>query len=234
MKVRAIIFAYDRSAMLLNLLRQLRGSGKFDSIVVYDDASTFDASEHVQLCTEYWRNDQNQGKRNFWKQWARALEYCKENPADMFVFMPDDFQNLDIDLAVFLHKSIVGGSGKYAPGQKPYAFNIINCGRTACWTPMHKHSKNVGGVKVSGVGFVDCGFFCNPSALGVLNYNIQEVPASWFDSPAKSSGVGMQLSKRFYTAGVSMYQPVKSLAYHGDHESKMHPHERKRNPLISK
>jgi hypothetical protein len=31
-----------------------------------------------------------------------------------------------------------------------------------------------------------------------------------------------------------MYTPKKSLAFHGDHESKMHPEERKKNPLISK
>ena len=30
-----------------------------------------------------------------------------------------------------------------------------------------------------------------------------------------------------------MYKPVKSLTYHGDHESKMHPEERKQNPLKS-
>ena len=31
-----------------------------------------------------------------------------------------------------------------------------------------------------------------------------------------------------------MMKPKKSMAFHGDHESVMHPEERKKNPLISK
>jgi len=56
----------------------------------------------------------------------------------------------------------------------------------------------------------------------------------WVKNPNLSSGIGRSLTFDFKNGNVPMYIPVDSLAIHGDHESQMHPEERKRNPLISR
>jgi len=59
-------------------------------------------------------------------------------------------------------------------------------------------------------------------------------PRDWFNHMENiSSGVGMMLSKRMHAAGVKIYKPKKSLAYHGNHESKMHGEHRTNTPLKS-
>ena len=47
-----------------------------------------------------------------------------------------------------------------------------------------------------------------------------------------SSRVGAQISKKLRDYG-GMYQVKETLVFHGDHESKMNPEERKKNPLIN-
>ena len=72
------------------------------------------------------------------------------------------------------------------------------------------------------IGFVDCGFFCNRETLEKIGFFMKQPPRDWFNRGENiSSGVGMMLSKRMHTAGVKIYKPKKSLAYHGNHESKM-------------
>lgn len=219
---RVIIFSYQRPEMLLSILKHLHG--KVDSVLVLDDKSTYDATEHKKYC-EYRRNPVNCGKRYFYRQWQRAMDYCKKNPADIFIFMPDDFENINIQGITDIHSMMKS---------RPYAFNIINDGREACWTPRFRKREQTGKYPSYSVGFVDCGFFCNTTSLQRLLYFVEPVPDAWFDTPEKSSGVGRQLSQKFMKANVTMYQPVKSLAYHGDHESKMHPNERLTNKLISR
>jgi hypothetical protein len=83
------------------------------------------------------------------------------------------------------------------------------------------------------IGFVDCGFFCNREALERIDFSLGSLPVDWFKYENRSSGVGMLLSTGFSSTRVKMYKPKKSLAFHGDHESKMNPQERKETPLIS-
>lgn len=234
MTIRVIIFACDRGEMLLDTLRHLNRFDSIDSILVLDDASKFRNTEHKKLVTEYRRNKTREGKFGFFRQWQRAMEYCRQYPADLVIFMPDDFERLDIGKIIQLHCAIVGGTGETRLSNQPYAFNIINDGRTTCWTPLQLNRRSVGGISVNAVGFVDCGFFCNPQALARIVWNIEKIPDKWFDHPGKSSGVGWQLSRKFFNGKVTMFQPIRSLAYHGDHQSLMHPNERKKNPLISR
>ena len=61
-----------------------------------------------------------------------------------------------------------------------------------------------------------------------------DIPKSRFNIKDISSGVGQYLTFAFNKAKVKMFTPIKSLAYHGDHESLMHKEERIKKPLISK
>jgi hypothetical protein len=134
--------------------------------------------------------------------------------------MPDDFQHIDIEAIKRIH----------ATNNTPYAFNIINDGRRKCWV-------NVACVDMGykyRVGFVDCGFFCGRETLEKIGFYMNRPPKGWFERGENiSSGVGMMLSKRMYEARIKVYKPKKSLAFHGEHESKMHKDERIKTPLKS-
>lgn len=223
-RVRVIIFSYQREEMLTKILLHLRG--KVSSILVLDDCSSYPEIKMEGI--EYRRAKERRGKRNFYLQWDEAFDYCKENPSDIFIFMPDDFLNIDIESILKIDQSLIQSS------KQNYAFNIINDGRVQMWTPIFRSPKQFGRIPGFSVGFVDCGFFCNEGTLKQLMYCIDQVPEEWFDNPHKSSGVGMQLSKRMVKAQIKMYQPLKSLAYHGDHDSVMHPEHRKQVPLKSR
>ena len=154
----------------------------------------------------------HRGKDLYWLTWNEMLEDCKKNEADIYLFMPDDFERIDIDKIKELHQK-----------RECYAYNIINDGREKLFNRQVPYMED-GDINC---GFVDCGFFCDRKALDVLGYHIDRPEVK-----EDSSGVGRALSNKFFLK-IEMYKPVKSLAYHGNHESLMHPDIRKKTPLIS-
>lgn len=205
MKIRAYITAYDRPEMLKQVVERFQ---EFDiEPIIYEDGVTHP----------------HRGKKGFWKTWDEILKDCKENEADLYIFTQDDCMNLDFERLREYHKRF-----KY----EPYTFHLINDGSHQRWGGFKKQEPVDG---VERVGFTDCIFFCNREALEAIGFHILPIKETrWRDFPNLSSGVGQQLTGRLHRAKVKMYKPVKSLAYHGDHESKMNPEERKKNPLISK
>jgi len=163
------------------------------------------------------------GKQEYWRTWDEILKDCEKNPSELYLFTPDDFLDLDIGRVLEIHERL---------SNRPYVCNIINDGRHQCWGGFKKQEP-VNGLEQ--VGFCDCGFFCNREALEATKWRIKPVPPErWERDPNMSSGVGQQLTYCFMNRKIKMYKPVKSLAFHGDHESKMNPSERLKNPLISK
>jgi hypothetical protein len=83
-------------------------------------------------------------------------------------------------------------------------------------------------------GWVDmCCYIAGRKYLNALNGRVTPVERSWAGREGKSSGVGMQVSRRLHQMGLSMYQVKKSMIIHDDHESVMHPGHRLEVPLIS-
>ena len=207
------IFNYEREDMFKEVLNHL----KHLNPVVLDDGSSYfiDYPNVIRF--------RNGGKKEFWRKWFVAFELAKGSDDDFFLFMPNDFQDLDLDMVMKLHD-------KYK--KQPYLCNIINDGREWCW--IQKPSEPIDQY-VRKVYFTDCGFFCNRKALERIEFTIDPVnPKRFKDRRDISSGVGQQLTMKFNRGGVKMYLPYKSLAKHGDHESTMHQEERRTNPLISK
>lgn len=228
MKVAIIISHYNRFEQIEITIDSIKCTLKSVDleIVVLDDGSDFGEIDTNRVF-KYFIQDDHHGKEGHVTHWAGKLEIALNMDAELFIFMPDDFERLDVNKIVKVHKEI----------SSAYAHNIINDGREVVWTgvnPVEVTIPNMPRYKFKRVGFVDCGFFCNKEALEEIDYSLPEVPDWWFDRPDKSSGVGYVMSKQFIDKGVAMYLPNKSLAYHGDHESKMHKIERKVNPLISK
>jgi hypothetical protein len=204
---------YDREHDLKRVVSHLNKNG-LDPII-YDDGSTYETK-----LPNYHRHE-HRGKKGFIHTWEDMLKVCRNNNADLYIFMGDDFHDLDLERLYKYHQQFK---------LYPYACNIINDGRTKCWTNLS--CLDMG--DYYRLGFVDGGFFCNREALDRINFSLGSLPNGWHNKKNRSSGVGMLLSTGFHSTRVKMYTLKKSLAFHGDHESKMHPKERKKNPLISK
>lgn len=192
--------------------------------LVFDDGSDFDLATIVPVGL-YDKRNTNGGKKNFWLQWSKAIGVSRSLNHENYVFIPDDFLNLDIDDLMVLADTWKDLS---------YSLNIINDGRTSCWGNHREGIKPISynGRIISEVGFNDCGFMTNRSVLEQIE--ITPVPDDWFDHPDKSSGVGHQLTKQMRELGIPMLAPDKSFATHGEHESVMHPGHRKDVKLKSK
>ena len=202
---RTYLFTYDRPKMLKERLQELNDKGIRP--IVLNDGVTFP----------------HRGKRNFWKTWHEVLQDAEKNEADIYLFMPDDFENLDVERIKDLHEEYKA---------KPYVYNLINDGREKCWTGIEpkKWTDNT-----ELIGFTDGAFFCNRQAFERIGFYMKDPKEKHFKRGENiSSGIGMMLTLRLNYRKVLVFRPYKSLAYHGNHESKMHPEERKNNPLISK
>lgn len=212
MKVLSFITTYDREHDLKRVVSHMNKHGL--EPIIYDDGSTYNTK------LPNYNRHQHRGKQGFIDTWKEILEVCINNDADLYLFMPDDFHDLDFERLYEYHKQFKA---------YPYACNIVNDGRIKCWTRLSCIDMG----QYYNVGFVDCGFFCNREALEQIDFTLGSLPAQWFINKNRSSGVGMLLSTGFVAARVKMYKPKKSLAFHGDHQSKMHKQERKNNSLKS-
>jgi hypothetical protein len=199
-----IVFTHDRPDMLQNLLKEIG----LEDTVVLDKHPAWD------------------GKRKFWIKWREAVKLALESNHDWFLFLADDFSNINMNAINQLATSIWDNH--------LVAINILNDGRTHCWG-MHSTGQpefDAYGITLKEVGFVDCGYLTNRHTL--KNLKIEDVGQWWFDRPDKSSGVGFQTTKQFRQLGVKMMMPTPSLADHGKHESVMHGDHRKETPLVAK
>lgn len=210
-----LITSYNRSEMLLSLLKEINGN-----VVVFDDGSDYDPAEHKKYC-RYYRYS-HQGKMGFWKIWGEMLRVAKKSKDDWFLFLQDDVTDVDISAIKEATENL-----------EHYGFNIMRRGDPMRgWTDIRPKRTNLNGLKAFQCGYVDCVFSTNRKTLEKIGFHME--PISPYRSYVKgvSSGVGQQLSERFVDAGIPMYFPKSSLATHGDHESKMHPN-RKVNNMIS-
>lgn len=159
------------------------------------------------------------GKNFFYLLYNLGIKIALKSKHDDFLFLPDDVCNLDFERIKDLHQRFKNDK---------YLINSINDGRDSCWVycnysaPNHKDLKHV--------GFYDCGGLMNRKTLEGFTLN---PPNKLFLQPSSSSSVGYQFTTYFNKLKTPMYTVKKSLCFHGDHESKMHPIERKKNPLIS-
>lgn len=204
------IFSYQREQMLKSVVRCLQDK----DYLILDDGSDFELPRMIKFPHE--------GKFGFWKKWAYALDHAKSTKDELFVFMPSDFLQLDLARLESLHLS---------HRHEPYVYNLIDDGRNKCWNNIPAKPYNQQTIQV---GFTDCGFFCNRTALEALEFKMFPISRiSFYLRSSTSSGVGRQLTKRLNRLQVKIFKPIKSLALHGDHPSLMHAKERLRNPLLS-
>ena len=215
MRIKVIIFSYERQEMLKALVEEVRQVPNV-SYSIIDDGSSF-------IFPDNFYQFEHGGKPMFWRLWDYALRSLKNDTSDIFLFIPSDFSDIKFSEIIARHNH---------HSRVSYAYNVVNDGRQNCWNLTKPHQIDQHTYRV---GFTDCGFFCNKSMLDKIGYHVDKVnPQRFVANKSISSGVGQQLTFRMRRYCVSIFMPVKSLAHHGDHASLMHPEERTKNPLISK
>ena len=210
--MKVIIITYNRHYELQRLLNEVK---HYDYHVIDDGSDAIPLVEKTRLTRL-----PHFGKEGFWRVYNFALAIAKASKHDDYIILPDDVYNVEFNRIKHYHELLK---------DKRYFINAINDGRDRCWSMPQFKAQNIEGLKHT--GFFDCGGLTNRNTIE--SFYLNPVLDSWFKSVG-SSGVGAQITKRMNIDKVPMYTPIKSLAYHGDHESKMHPEERSINPLISK
>ena len=208
-----LIFSYNRPDMLSRIINQCP-----ERPVVIDDGSSFKPDFFLKKCK--FHRLRHGGKSGFWYNWHYALQICKQSKDEYFTFLADDFYNVKWDLLNKIKQ------------EDSFAVNLLNDGRKNCFVVYPTKEVEFHGLPMLKVGFVDCGYYCNRSALEVLQFTMPPVDQKRFQRKYASSGVGSYQSLRFQVKRVPMYVPFKSFVKHGNHESKMHPQLRKKDPLI--
>ena len=96
------------------------------NILIVDDASDFDVYKFNDVAAIYQSNE-NRGKKGFFKQWQIALQYLLEDKTDqdLYIFMPDDFERLDVE-------RIIETANKMN-NDFCWLINLINDGRKECF-----------------------------------------------------------------------------------------------------
>jgi hypothetical protein len=223
-----IIFTYNRIDMLTNTLKEVREAWPDEKILVIDDGSDTPWAD-FQFISELFKAEilqfEHCGKQGFYKLWDYALHRCEESKDEYFTFLPDDYSQIDFERITDTRHTLT------MLRNYNWAFKIVNDGRGPQWTTFKEQGYSN---DLTLINWLDCSFHCNRSALFAVGYYIDQIPAGRFVREGISSGVGEQLTRRFNKAGVPIYRPIKSMAFHGDHESIMHGKERVVNPLTSK
>lgn len=222
-----VVFSYNREQMLKSLLSEL----PFE-IIVIDDGSDYSKDQ-----TDSWTMKLNhpltdfirtihEGKQGFWKKWLLARQIALGTDHDYFMFLPDDVSNVDIEA---VNKIISQGWD-----DRLFAMNLCNTGELYRWGKGREFQEDfaLAGRHWKQCDYVDGCFITNRETLQAID--IDPVPKEWFDRPEKSSGVGYQMTMKLRALNCPMMLPDRSLVYHGDHDSVMHPEHRKEVKLISK
>lgn len=109
------ITSYDRPRMLLRLLKELEG----EKIIVVDDGSAYDPTEHLNYC-DYYRVS-HKGREGFWVNWNLMLEIAKGTDDNEFIFLQDDLYDVELE--------------KLRRDHTKGCLNVLDVGKDRGWTP---------------------------------------------------------------------------------------------------
>lgn len=234
-QAHVVVTAYDRPDGLARVIDDLEREGLTGPRVhVYDDASP-----HIDqaldrrirgLGCELHRAERNHGKRLWWQWWNTIL-------ADLKPTLPEDGLLLALQDDVRLCRNFTAQAlDLFAGIDDPKRATLhlqVTAERagigTRCWTPVRATAHG----DVLRTGWVDMGaFLAHRRLFDALQWRLDPIPGSrWLRDDVLGSGVGEQISRRTYAAGLGMYQVRRSLVVHDHTTSQMNPSARFRWPM---
>ncbi|MBA3987682.1 MAG: hypothetical protein C0463_00940 [Idiomarina sp.] len=224
---------FNRLSFLKRLLSQLSDNvNNFRvRVEIFDDGSlepvqNYLDNQNYAFCDLIITRSSNHGKKKYWSLVNKIFKKLRTLNSRYYLYLGDDLEVVDN----FFAKSRSTWISIDDPDK--VSVNLLNDGRTSCWTGIERTEKQFGGLKVFQSQWVDMIMMFDEI---LILYDIEPIPLSrWKNKPNLSSGVGDYLSRRFDGLGYSLYQVSNSLVIHSDHESMMNPEERKINPLITR
>lgn len=238
-KIQIIITTFNRPGLLLSLLKNIKSESKGYnvSLLIINDHSSENYSKVISYLKRYFSNkfefyetEFNSGKICYWQIINLAYNLMTECRFDYCIQLPDDVTLVNN----FFGKSI--SCFEAISDKNKICLNILNDysrnGRSF-WTNFKTIEVEFSGYKLFRTGWIDLCFICKRKYFKALEYSILSVHPAWSGHKEKSSGVGLQLSRRLISQNYSIYQVKNSLVVHKDHPSVMHSELRKIQPLIS-
>lgn len=243
-RINIILTTYNRPEMCEKLLRQLHEQDDSHNlrmnVFVIEDAGAEHSglfappawhTTHFDYFNNIWHRKcmEHHGKEGYWELVNLAIFFSKQDSpdSDLLLFMPDDItiQPNFITELLRLWDSI--------QDENKMALSYLMMEKWKVkgnWTYQTPEPHG----EVWKTGWVDMAFIAPMKKFIELIYPLWPIdPHRWDNNPGLSSGVGQQISTRLLDTGCTMYHTDKSLCFHGDHESQMHPEHRKGTPLIT-
>ena len=225
-RVLVAITSYNRQQSLFNLVSHIMDESCNVDFVVFDDCSDFEGvNTHI---FKFIKSPEHRGKAGYWKTWQDIFNYCKsvQDKYSHFIFLPDDVEPCQnfIEKAVAAFDSIPNCTS-LSPLRTNYS--------------IYQGKSRWGGRTVEQQGdFIQSHFFdgcavVNHRFFEALNWYMMPIVAS--DDPYKSSGVGMQITKRLQEKGDRMFHVSRTMLtlVNDPTESIMNELERKRHPMVA-
>ena len=237
-KIQIIINTYQRPDMLLKLIKQINsyaGLYEFD-ILIFKDYSEVSYKKCIQYLHksfkwphEWIKMEQHCGKKNYWRIIDMAYRELKDKKYDYLFHIQDD---LGLE-PCFFQEAIRQWDAIRDP--KKSVMNLLRdySRNGPMWTTVVPELKKFDDVQVYSTGWVDCCYIAGRNFPGIMEWKLNPVSDAWSGNPEKSSGVGMQMSRRLVDGGYTLWHVKKTLVTHGAHDSVMHPEHRKHTPLIA-
>ena len=241
MKIAILITTYNRPDHLIRLLRQIdkqnADCGHEISLIIVADGPQqgYDEVNEYLICAgreTIIETPEHHGKIEYYKvinelyKTARMLHTFEH--FDYFIQLPDDVElHRDFFTSAIARYEVIRNYNKVC-------LNLLNDGRKQPgWVSMDPVAEKYGIIPVIRSGWVDMCFISTCKYFDALNWTIEPIDPEWSGNPQRSSGVGMQISRRLFNLRKDIYMVTPSLVSHDLHESKMHPEHRKQVPLVS-
>jgi len=240
MKIAVLITTHNRAEMLLKLLHDIERLKQELNITVFilaDGPQTgYDAVWKFASAKKEWivadSYPEHCGKIFYFTLVTRLYRMVQNihwsNPFDYFIQVPDDV-SLGAD---FFNEAVAQFKAIKDPNK--ICLNLLNDGREQPnWTGVQHQDIAYNGYTYVKTQWVDMCYIADSVFFNCLGWEVLPIPVSWSGDTKKSSGVGLQISRRLFAMGKNMYLTSHSLVGHGAHDSQMHPNHRKLVPLIA-
>lgn len=223
-KILVIITSYNRKDSLCKLVASLVPNENTD-IVIFDDKSDWPVNslQHPK-CVDVIINPTHRGKAGFWQTYNDIFAYVKAaKPYDYYIILPDDVD----PCPDFVAKAIEA----YDKAQC-ICLSLLLTNRSF-WHGMSRWGQK--NVLPRDWGYLshyfDCEGIMKRDFFEALNW--QMLPVAPSANPYRSSGVGMQITKRLQAMGKRLGHVKQTLLATSDGPSMMNAEERKRHPLVA-
>ena len=222
-RVLVAITSYNREESLCPLIINIGAEYENCDFVVFDDRSDavpfLKESEHLKIII----SPEHRGKAGFWKTYNDIFAYCKEHEYDYYIILPDDVE----PCPDFVNKAIEAYDKAGCICLSLLLTNRSFWNGFSRWGLRNVLPRDWGYLS----HYFDCEGIMKRDFFEALDWHL--APMVHSGDPYRSSGVGMQITKRLQAKGLRLGHVKQTLLATTEGPSVMNELERKRHPLFA-